>query len=1132
MSSFSLNRLAAKLSGKTTLQTVLIVPFVLQVFAAVGIVGYLSFKNSQKAVNDLADQLMGEVSNRIEQNLRTYLQTPHQINQSKLDALKLGFVNTKDLPAWEKYLWRQVQLYPYINFTSFANRNGEYRTGEKMSNGTLLINASGPSTKFNFYSYNTNDRGDRTKLAATIKNFDIRQNPLYKDASVAGKTTWSSVDVSLLEPTLLLSALQPVYNNQKQLDGVLITALRLDGIGQFLNSLKIGKSGQTFIIEKKGTLLATSTPEKPFRNNNGKKQQFQVKESSDIVTQSTAKYLESQFQDLQQITEAQLIHFEINGKQQFLKVMPFQDGKGLDWLIVVVVPEADFMEQINAGNRTTILLCLAALAIATAIGICTSRWIAKPILKLKDAAIDLSQGHFDRTVKLDRSDELGVLANAFNSMAAQLQTSFSALEAKNTQLQQLDKLKDEFLANTSHELRTPLNGIIGIAESLIDGATGKLPETTNFNLALIASSGKRLASLINDILDFSQLKHKTLELQTKSVKLREIVFVILKLCQPLVGTKKLQLINSVAPELPPIAADENRLQQILYNLIGNAIKFTESGTVEISAALITSHEESSPNPQVAITVSDTGIGIPENKLEQIFESFEQADGSTAREYGGTGLGLAVAKKLVELHGGKISVSSSVGVGSQFIFTLPVSDSQPEISSKQPALTEGEEIFLAPELDPESSLINSTLSAKNEVIEEGEKIKVLVVDDEPINIQVIINNLALENYAIAQAIDGREALNLIESGYKPDLILLDVMMPQMTGYEVCRAVRKQYSPLEMPILMLTAKNQTSDLVEAFNSEANDYITKPFIKKELLARIKTQISLAKLNAAYGKFVPHDFLNLLEKPSIIEVKLGDNQEKDMTVLFADIRSFTVLSEQMTPAENFAFINSYLGRVSPAIRENNGFIDKYIGDAVMALFPTSPSDGVRAAIDMQKELSIYNEQREQNGLLRIAIGIGLHAGNLMLGTIGERERMESTVISDAVNLASRLEGLTKVYGSGILVSGEIIDRLDDAETYNYRFVDRVTVKGKTTAVSVFEIYDAETEKSILLKQQTAEIFQEALNFYYQKKFVAAQKVFENILEINPDDLVATLYFKRSRKYRMYGVPEGWSGVEDGAEK
>jgi two-component system sensor histidine kinase ChiS len=1131
MSTLSLKRLVAKLSGKATLQTVLIVPFVLQVFAAVGIVGYLSFRNSQRAVNDLAGQLMEEVSNRIEQNLRTYLQTPHQINQSKLDAVKLGFVNMKDLSAWEKYLWRQVQLYPYINFTSIANPDGEYRTGEKMSNGTLLINASGPSTGFDFYSYNTNNRGDRTTVAALVKNFDIREHPSYAYAALEAKPTWSSVYVSFLEPTLILSALQPVYNSQKQLEGVLIAALRLDSIGQFLNSLKIGKSGQTFIIERNGTLLATSTPEKPFRTQNGKKELFKVTESSDAVTQTTAKYLESHFQNLHQITKAQQINVEINDQHKFLKVLPFQDGKGLDWLIVVVVPEADFMEQIHASNRTTMLLCLAAFAMATVLGIFTSRWMIKPILKLKDAAIALSEGQFDKNVKLDRSDELGVLAAAFNSMAAQLQASFTALETKNTELQRLDKLKDDFLANTSHELRTPLNGIIGIAESLIDGATGQLPEPTIFNLALISSSGKRLSSLINDILDFSQLKHKTIVLQIKPVGMREIASVILTLSQPLVGKKKLQLINSVAPELPPIAADENRLQQILYNLIGNAIKFTESGTVEISAELVTGNAQSPPNSQLAITVSDTGIGIAEDKLERIFESFEQADGSTAREYGGTGLGLTVAQQLVELHGGKIWVSSTVGVGSQFTFTLPVSESQPEFSSRQPCLTEGDRILIPPELPPESSIINSQVLAKSE-FPESERLKILVVDDEPINIHVIINSLSREKYEITQASNGLEALNLIQSGFKPDLILLDVMMPQMTGYEVCREVRKKYSPLEMPILMLTAKNQTTDLVEAFNLEANDYVTKPFIKKELLARINTQIRLAKLSAAYGRFVPHDFISLLEKPSIIDVKLGENQERDMTVLFADIRSFTALSENMTPPENFAFINTYLGKVSPAIRRNNGFIDKYIGDAVMALFPRSSSDGVRAAIDMQKEVNIYNQQRQKNGLFPIAIGIGLHAGNLMLGTIGERERMESTVIADAVNLASRLEGLTKVYGAGIIVSGAIIDRLDDPKKYNYRFVDRVTVKGKRNAVSVFEVYDTETEQSIVLKQQTAEVFQEALNFYYQQKFVAAQKVFQNILQINPDDRVAMLYFKRSRKYRMYGAPDGWSGVEISTEK
>ena len=1131
MSTLSLKRLVAKLSGKATLQTVLIVPFVLQVFAAVGIVGYLSFRNSQRAVNDLAGQLMGEVSNRIEQNLRTYLQTPHQINQSKLDAVKLGFVNMKDLSAWEKYLWRQVQLYPYINFTSIANPDGEYRTGEKMSNGTLLINASGPSTGFDFYSYNTNNRGDRTTVAALVKNFDIREHPSYAYAALEAKPNWSSVYVSFLEPTLILSALQPVYNSQKQLEGVLIAALRLDSIGQFLNSLKIGKSGQTFIIERNGTLLATSTPEKPFRTQNGKKELFKVIESSDAVTQTTAKYLEIHFHNLQKITKAQQINVDINGEHKFLKLLPFQDGKGLDWLIVVVVPEADFMEQIHASNRTTMLLCLAALAMATVLGIFTSRWIIKPILKLKDAAIALSEGQFDKTVKLARSDELGVLAAAFNSMAAQLQASFTALEAKNTELQRLDKLKDEFLANTSHELRTPLNGIIGIAESLIDGATGQLPENTIFNLALISSSGKRLSSLINDLLDFSQLKHKTIQLQIKPVGMREIVSVILTLSQPLVGKKKLQLINSVAPELPTIAADENRLQQILYNLIGNAIKFTESGTVEISAELVTGNAQSPPNSQLAITVSDTGIGIAEDKLERIFESFEQADGSTAREYGGTGLGLTVAQQLVELHGGKIWVSSTVGLGSKFTFTLPVSKIQPEFSSRQPHLTEGYRILITPEFAPESSIINSQVLANSE-FRESERLKILVVDDEPINIHVIINSLSLEKYEITQASNGLEALNLIQSGFKPDLILLDVMMPQMTGYEVCREVRKKYSPLEMPILMLTAKNQTTDLVEAFNLEANDYVTKPFIKKELLARINTQIRLAKLSAAYGRFVPHDFISLLEKPSISDVKLGENQERDMTVLFADIRSFTALSENMTPPENFAFINTYLGKVSPAIRRNNGFIDKYIGDAVMALFPRSSSDGVRAAIDMQKEVNIYNQQRQKNGLFPIAIGIGLHAGNLMLGTIGERERMESTVIADAVNLASRLEGLTKVYGAGIIVSGAIIDRLDDPKKYNYRFVDRVTVKGKRNAVSVFEVYDTETEQSIVLKQQTAEVFQEALNFYYQQKFVAAQKVFQNILQINPDDRVAMLYFKRSRKYRMYGAPDGWSGVETSTEK
>jgi len=324
----------SKILDKLPLRTVLIVPFVLQIVGAVGLVGYLSFKNGQKAVNNLATQLMSEVSLRVEQNLQVYPTTPHQINQSKLDTIKLGLLKMDDLSKWEKYLWLQVQLYPYINFTSIGNEKGDYRTGEKLSDGSLMINVSGKSTGFDFYSYNTNNTGDRTTVATIVKNFDIRQHPSYQNAANLGKPTWSSIYVSFLEPTLILSALQPVYENDR-LEGVLMAALRLDHIGRFLNSLKVGKSGQTFMIDRQGNLLATSTTEKPFRTSGNDRQIFKLEQSSNPLTQATAKYLNAHFQQLN-IKKSDLFKFEINGKRQFLKVLPFQDGKGLDWLIVVV----------------------------------------------------------------------------------------------------------------------------------------------------------------------------------------------------------------------------------------------------------------------------------------------------------------------------------------------------------------------------------------------------------------------------------------------------------------------------------------------------------------------------------------------------------------------------------------------------------------------------------------------------------------------------------------------------------------------------------------------------------------------------------------------------------------------------
>jgi CheY-like chemotaxis protein len=453
------------------------------------------------------------------------------------------------------------------------------------------------------------------------------------------------------------------------------------------------------------------------------------------------------------------------------------------------------------------------------------------------------------------------------------------------------------------------------------------------------------------------------------VGMREIVEVVFTLSRPLVGNKDLRFINTILPDFPPALADENRLQQILHNLISNAVKFTDSGRVEVSAEVTEGF--------IAISVFDTGIGIPEDKLESIFESFEQADGSTARVYGGTGLGLAVTKKLVELHQGEISVTSEIGVGSRFIFTLPMAEEK-----SIPLLTQS--------LVSRDSLINQNVSSKISSrvqplnhLQEG-AFKVFVVDDEPVNLQVLINHLTLQNYAISQATNGVEALEKIDKGYKPDLILLDVMMPKMTGYEVCRKLRDQFPVNELPILMLTAKNQVSDLVEGLESGANDYLTKPISKHELMARIKIHLQLCKINLAYARFVPHQFLQFLSKESILDVQLGDQVQKEMSILFSDIRSFTTLSESMTPEDNFKFINTYLSRMEPVIIQHNGFIDKYIGDAVMALFGGGADEAVKAGIDMLYQLEEYNEHRKKKGHKPISIGIGINTGSLMLGSVG----------------------------------------------------------------------------------------------------------------------------------------------------
>ncbi len=296
-------------------------------------------------------------------------------------------------------------------------------------------------------------------------------------------------------------------------------------------------------------------------------------------------------------------------------------------------------------------------------------------------------------------------------------------------------------------------------------------------------------------------------------------------------------------------------------------------------------------------------------------------------------------------------------------------------------------------------------------------------------------------------------------------------------------------------------------------------------------ESNMHLQRLNQSYKRFVPQEFLGFLKKKSITDVDLGDHIQKEMTVFFCDIRSFTELSEKMSPRDNFQFLNSYLKRVGPVIRNNGGFIDKYIGDAIMALFSDADS-ALTASVQLLHEIQEYNYFRHKSNYEPIEVGIGLHTGNLIMGTIGESERMEGTVISDSVNLASRIEGLTKYFGASLLISGETFRLVRHKEKFHYRIVDTVKVKGKSASVQVVEIFDGLPEEKAALYIKTKEAFEKAVAEYQNREFSKCIIEFQKILEINSSDKASQIYLNRAKHFLEFGVPDEWSGIESMTEK
>ncbi|MBT4286063.1 MAG: response regulator [Deltaproteobacteria bacterium] len=464
----------------------------------------------------------------------------------------------------------------------------------------------------------------------------------------------------------------------------------------------------------------------------------------------------------------------------------------------------------------------------------------------------------------------------------ELEEKASDLEKSNQALSRLDRLKDEFLANTSHELRTPLNGIIGVSESLIDGIAGTPNQTQTQHLAMIVKSAKSLSNLINDLLDFSKISNDSLRLEVIDLSLHHVLDIMLTFFTPLITQKGLKLVTNIPNQLPLIQADENRLQQILFNLLGNAIKFTVQGKITISVV--------QQDQMLKMSIGDTGIGIPSDQHKSIFNPFEQAHRSDFKHTGGTGLGLSISKKLVDLHGGSLEMNSLMDIGSLFSFTIPISD-QKEVNTKT-LKTLSTIASRFPELPFSQPLeIIEPENCQIPVVSRSET--VLVVDDDQLNLQVVKNFLILKGFTVLLAQDGYEALDMIQSE-KPSLVLLDLMMPGLNGYDTCRQIRKKMPLTKLPVIMLTARDQVWDLVKGFECGASDYMIKPFYKEELLARINTHLEAKKATERLQKLT-----NLqveIEQRIQTEKELLTSQKRLLGVLDASDSALVTVNESMT--------------------------------------------------------------------------------------------------------------------------------------------------------------------------------------------------------------------------------------------
>ncbi|QCB45659.1 hybrid sensor histidine kinase/response regulator [Hydrogenophaga sp. PAMC20947] len=829
---------------RVSLGPTLVVAMVLAALAPALIASYLLSANSYESIETLAENAMSQAAHRVDVGALAHLGESHTVVNALVPPFNAAGAEGertrrwfKDTALFETMAYALTQQSVNVPYLYIGAADGSFFGVEREPQGFVVREIRPGDSGRTHYLINT--PGDRSQLIKTETSvYDPRKRPWYQLAATTGKRVFTDVYRSAVKNQFDLTLAQPIYEaDGKTLMGVMAVDMSLARLTDLIRSTRISENAVTYLVDGQGRMVASSVDEDLSVMAQQKSQRITPMQSVEPLVRDSFAQLSAR-RGKTTLVEGGMIQLQtqdnwwhrlgLGGTNRLMALQrPFGSKYQLDWQLIVVAPEQDFTQHVISARQWALFSIAALIGLSALLAYGVARGLSRQFRQLNASALAVGAGELPEVQHSAPFKEVYTLSQVMHDSATKLRLSNAEIAQKNHALQEAAQLlearvglrtaelaasreealaavraKAGFLAVMSHEIRTPLHGVVGMSELLSESS---LDATQQELLGVLKVSSDQLLAVVDDILDFSKIESGHLQLEEEPLNVRATLSAAVDIMRGMAQEKGLHLSLQVAPDVPQaIEGDAVRLRQILLNLLSNAIKFTSQGEVAMRVWLAVKEQKHT----LWFSVADSGIGISQQKLPDLFKPFAQGDTATARVYGGTGLGLMICKHLVELMGGQISVESAPGTGSTFRFSIrcePVA-----ASAVAPAAEQGPSHESHPQ-------------------------RILVVDDNSVNLKVASAMLARLGYPHLSVASGEHALNAIGEAHRSDapfaIVLLDSHMPDMDGQATAQAIRTQWGSAAPVMIGISASTLGEDQQRCLAAGMSDYLPKPLELKRL-------------------------------------------------------------------------------------------------------------------------------------------------------------------------------------------------------------------------------------------------------------------------------------------------------------